>query len=144
MCMFFFLPPALSDDNATQANGRRLTKWGVAMVFALLLAAGLLVFLLRSPVSATLPVILTIVTAVMVGVIAVVFVRATETGKHKRDLAAGDMYSLIDRMLPELDENERLYLQRRLDEMGAGRQKESPEALSELLDERIRERRERA
>jgi hypothetical protein len=107
------------------------------------LLAGLVVFFLRSPVSATLPVVMMVVTGVMVVLFALVLVRAVPGDKAKREIAAGDMYSLIDRMLPELDTNERLYLQRKLDELEAGKPHETPEELGALLDERIRERRER-
>ena len=60
--------------------------------------------------------------------------------KPKRGLAGQDMYSLIDRMVEELDEDEAAYLQRRLDERENKTKNDLAVSLEELLDHRAQAR----
>jgi hypothetical protein len=51
------------------------------------------------------------------------------------------MYTLIDRMVGDLNEDEAAYLRRRLDELEAGLQTDLPAEVTDLLDQRKRNRR---
>ncbi len=63
--------------------------------------------------------------------------RSSEPGeKRKRGLDGEDMYTLIDRMVDELDEDEVDYLYRRLDQREHGSKNDVAESLGELLDQR--------
>lgn len=133
----------LFDSQPPQPGNRRSAKLAMVLGLVIAMLLGALLFAMRSMSGAMMPIILAVAVAIMLVVIAVLVVRAMPSDKAKHEIAEGDMYSLIDRMLPELDANERLYLQRKLDEMEAGKLHETPEELGALLDERIRERRER-
>lgn len=133
----------LFDSEPPQPGSRRPIKIVVVLGVAFSLLIGLLLVVLRSTSMMTVPVMIAVVSAIMIVLVALLVLRSPTGEKVKREIAAGDMYSLIDRMLPELDANERQYLRRRLEEIDAGTSKETPEELGALLDEHIRERRER-
>ena len=62
---------------------------------------------------------------------------AAARNKAKRGLDGADMYSLIDRMVDDLDDDEATYLRRRLDDRERGlKRDETKNALDDLLDER--------
>ncbi|MCB9454038.1 MAG: hypothetical protein H6672_21605 [Anaerolineaceae bacterium] len=64
-----------------------------------------------------------------------------EMGKAKRGLDGLDMYALIDRMVDEIDDDEAVYLRRRLEAHQRRLEREATkESLVELLDERDAER----
>ncbi len=60
--------------------------------------------------------------------------------KRKRGLEDLDMYSMIDRLVDELDGDELVYLRRRLQEHEQGEDRELRYSLETLLDERSEER----
>ena len=60
--------------------------------------------------------------------------------KRKRRLEGLDVYSMIDRLVNELDGDELVYLRRRLEEHEQGKDRELSHALETLLDERSEER----
>lgn len=62
------------------------------------------------------------------------------TEKRKRRLDGLDMYSMIDRLVDDLDEDELDYLRRRLAEHEQGKDQELSHSLETLLDERSEER----
>jgi hypothetical protein len=61
--------------------------------------------------------------------------------KRKRGLDGLDMYSVIDRLVDDLDEDEMAYLQRRLDEREGGSPDELPEVIDDLLSQRSEDHR---
>lgn len=60
--------------------------------------------------------------------------------KRKRRPEGLDMYSMIDRLVDELDGDELIYLRRRLEEHEQGQDRELNHSLETLLDERSEER----
>lgn len=60
--------------------------------------------------------------------------------KRKRGLEGLDMYSMIDRLVDDLDGDELVYLRRRLEEHEQGKDRELSHSLETLLDERSEER----
>jgi hypothetical protein len=60
--------------------------------------------------------------------------------KRKRGLEGADMYTMIDRLVDELDGDELVYLRRRLEEHAQGTNRELNHSLETLLDERSEER----
>src|SRR5215213_8666671 len=60
--------------------------------------------------------------------------------KQKRALAGLDMYSMIDRLVDDLDEEELAHLRRRLEEREQGRDRKLTQSLEALLDERSESR----
>lgn len=64
-----------------------------------------------------------------------------DTTKAKRGLDGADMYTLIDRMVDDLDDDEAEYLRRRLDDRERGLQRqETEQSLADLLDQREADR----
>ncbi len=130
----------MGDDN-TSTNRTILII--VSLVLGLLMFAGLgAMFLFRagdeiSLTSSRMPMILI---AVLVVLIAVVFGILTvwrqnqqKSEKSKRLPDGMDMYSVVDRMVEDLDEDEVDYLRRRIK---AARSGKTAEVLGTLLDER--------
>ncbi|MCB9456341.1 MAG: hypothetical protein H6671_10185 [Anaerolineaceae bacterium] len=61
--------------------------------------------------------------------------------KAKHGLDGADMYTLIDRMVDDLDDDEAAYLRRRLDDRERGLQRqETEQSLADLLDQREADR----
>ena len=58
----------------------------------------------------------------------------------KRDLEGLDMYTVIDRLVEDLDEDEVAYLQRRLEEREFKAKNELTETVADLLDQRADQR----
>jgi len=63
--------------------------------------------------------------------------RSTEKSKRKRDM---DMYSMIDRMVDDLDEDELTYLQNRLDNRRDVKNDDLAQSIESLLDQRSQDR----
>jgi hypothetical protein len=66
---------------------------------------------------------------------------STQTAKRKRGLDGLDMYSLIDRLVEDLDEEEMAYLRHRLDDRESSSPDELPEVIDDLLSQRTEDRR---
>jgi len=62
--------------------------------------------------------------------------RQTQSEKAKRFAPGQDMYTMIDRMVDDLDEDELAYLRRRLEEQDQTSQGELAQSIDELLDKR--------
>ncbi len=123
-------------------NSGNRTMLIISLVLGLLMFAGLgVMFLFRAGDGIELPRTLPmVVIAVLIVLIAVVFGIVTvwrqnqqESEKSKRLPDGMDMYSMIDRMVEDLDEDEIDYLRRRIK---AARSGKTAEALETLLDER--------
>lgn len=110
-----------------------------------LTAVGLmLLLLLRSTVAAT-PWILVTVGVLVLAVIplSLFFVRRTtpdEEMKAKRGVEGLDLYSVIDRLVDDLDDDEAAYLQRRLDEREAKHKDDLTVSIDDLLEQRAHTR----
>ncbi len=128
----------MGDDN----SGSR-TMIIISLVLGLLMFAGLgAMFLFRAGGGISLnfsgmPMIviavLIVLIAVVFGVLTVVRQNQQESEKSKRLPDGMDMYSMIDRMVEDLDEDEVVYLRRRIK---AARSGKTAEDLGTLLDKR--------
>lgn len=130
-----FTPPEAND---TGYAARRWVKVGV--LIAMVLGFSVVVFG-RAPImmaAVMLPLIAIVALAVMM-----LNMRAVQAGpaKEKRRPQGADMYTLIDRMVDDLDEDEAAYLRRRLDQREAGLQTDLPTDMQDLLDRRESDRR---
>ncbi|GIL13857.1 MAG: hypothetical protein BroJett038_25770 [Chloroflexota bacterium] len=127
-----FIPPE-SDQNPRM---RRRAK--LSLVIGLTVAV-LIPLLFRSGAASPFSwVVFTLVIIMgIAGLLAVFAVQRStlESEKHKRE--GVDMYTLIDRLVDELDEDEAAYLRRRLDDRERGLE-ETPleDALKQTLDRR--------
>jgi hypothetical protein len=108
-----FVPPSDSEDTP-DANRRRALGVMVGLGVAVFLAVSLL-FIGRAGGSSIMPLII-LIAILVIGVGFGVNLYSRDREKRKRKLDGLDMYSLIDRMVDDLDDDELAYLQRRLDE----------------------------
>ncbi|MFN8452632.1 MAG: hypothetical protein U0521_29505 [Anaerolineae bacterium] len=114
-------------------------------VFAASLAAifaGALAMMLDTGIAETPVVMLFFVIAALGiagSVLALMYFRMSKP-KTKRGLEGLDLYSVIDRLVDDLDDDEAAYLQRRLDERDAKTKNDLTVSLDELLDQRARNR----
>ncbi len=90
---------------------------------------------------AALPVLM-----IAVSVVWLLMLRLTPptTAKGKRGLDGLDMYTMIDRMVEDLDDDEAAYLQSRLDEREGKVKRDLTASLEELLDQRAEDRQQRS
>lgn len=88
------------------------------------------------------PTLMVIVLVAIALIVSILFGAQTKDSpeKRKRRLEGFDMYSMIDRLVDELDEDELVYLRRRLEEHERGEDRELGHSLETLLDERSEER----
>lgn len=82
-------------------------------------------------------------TLLLVSLIPMIALRVTtdQEEKAKRGLEGLDMYTVIDRLVADLDDDEAAYLQRRLDERDAKAKDKLTASLGDLLDQRAESRR---
>jgi len=141
----FVRPPSNSDDDP---QSRKRTLVGVLLGLVIMMLLGVSLLAIRAGGTA-FPII-----AVAVGIILVLFVgvmvavsvfsqASSQVAKRKRGLDGLDMYSLIDRLVDDLDDDEMAYLLRRLDERDSRLPDELPEAVASLLNQRTEDRRAR-
>lgn len=78
----------------------------------------------------------------VVGSVAVLVATRMSQPKTKRGLEGLDLYSVIDRLVDDIDDDEAAYLQRKLDERKAKNRDDLTVSLDELLDQRAQNRRE--
>lgn len=91
----------------------------------------------------TLPMKIVLALAVIAiggSVLALVAARASKP-KTKRGLEGLDMYTVIDRLVDDLDDDEASYLQRRLDEREIKHKNDLTLSLDDLLEQRAQDRR---
>ena len=130
-----FVPSSNSDESHNDLRWRKLIGLGLGTAVALSVGLGLL--LSRTGAIVGMPV-WGIAALLMVLAVVGLFVISRERSvqKRKRGLNGLDMYSLIDRMVDDLDKDERAYLQQRL----AQTENTLPEQMVDLLDQRTEER----
>lgn len=135
----FFVPQS-DNDSSTNTN-----RAALALGLGMAVFAGLLVMLLARAGSAGVFVVATAI--IMIGVALSLYIvvnRQTRTAdeqyKRKRG-AAGDMYTLIDRLVDDLDDEERAYLLDRLDATEPDTQIDLADMAADLLDQREEDRR---
>lgn len=87
------------------------------------------------------PTLIVIVLVAVALIVSILFSPQTKdySEKRKRRLEGLDMYSMIDRLVDELDGDELAYLRRRLEENEQGKDGELSHSLETLLDERSEE-----
>jgi hypothetical protein len=126
-----FVPSSDSEDSQHDLRWRKLIGLGLGTAVALSVGVGLL--LARTGAIVGMPV-WGIATLIMVLALVGLFVISRESGvqKRKRGLDGLDMYTLIDRMVDDLDKDEMAYLQQRL----AQKEHNLPEQMADLLDQR--------
>lgn len=135
---YFFGQPTNSDHNP---DNRQHTPMILLGGLAVAIFGVVLIFMLRagaiSPgwiwIAMGAGLVVVMLVAVATGIVAL-----SRSGKRKRDL---DMYSLIDRMVDDLDEDELAYLRRRLDTAKSSEHDQLTDSLDELLDQRAEARR---
>lgn len=126
---------------------RRQTAKFIGILISGILSLVLLLVVLAFRPAAPLPWIMIgigALVAVVIPIIAVVALRnareeeaAAVPVKRKRGLDGEDMYSLIDRLVDDLDDDEAAYLRRRLDNHERGLQREDTQtSIGDLLDDR--------
>ncbi len=128
------------------ATAVRNPRWTALKAFfaalAAMLAAGV-VLMFSSGAGDAPPVLFVFVVAavvIAVSVTALIVTRLAPT-KGKRGLEGLDMYTMIDRMVDDLDDDEAAYLQRRLGEREAKQKDDLTLSLNDLLEQRAQEKR---
>lgn len=130
-----FQPPDGESPNRRQA---------VKMIFVglfLAVGVGLLLVFTRGLMSA--PALFMVIAGMVVLAVAALFVLANgaaEKDKRKRGLDGLDMYTLIDRLVDDLDDDEAAYLQRRLDERQTAEKDDLAQSVESLLERRSQDR----
>ncbi len=138
-----FTPPSSGDESDAR---QRLKIVAVIALGVLALAGFVMMFAVRSGTMTT-PILFIVIGIAVLFVILVPLIAFSNENQRKRDTAArskakrgldsADMYSLIDRMVDEMDDDEATYLRRCLDDRERGlKRDETKNALDDLLDER--------
>jgi hypothetical protein len=132
--------PMYDSENPPPPRRRALKSLVVGMVAAL---AIMLLFMMTRKIGPGPSESVVGISVVVILVLLVTFsaaingaLRRTNPEKRKRGLEGLDMYSLIDRMVDDLDEDELDYLRGRLEEREHGPKHELAESLDELLVQR--------
>ncbi len=135
-----FSPPTDERDTSSrQSMSSALTiALGVtvlAFLLALFMAAG-------RATSFVLPMLIGFLVAIIGGLVLVRQITARSTpDKGKRYLAETDMYSLINRLVDDLNDDELAYLERRIEARKHALDRDVVEGIDELLDQRDEARR---
>lgn len=126
----------IESDTGRNDSRRRNLKVGLPGLMAMLLLG--IILMSSGNVTAAIAGGTTFVIAIIALAVLVVTggQRENDTAKRKRGLDGLDMYSLIDRIVDDLDEDELAYLRRRLEH----KDNELPQQLNDLLDHRAEER----
>ena len=129
--------------NATTVRNPRWTALKAFFAaLAVMLAGGVL--LVFSADSGDTPVAVFIFALAVIGIavsVAALVVTRLAPAKSKRGLAGLDMYTMIDRLVDDLDDDEAAYVQRRLDEREAKQKDNLTLSLNDLLEQRTQEKR---
>jgi hypothetical protein len=136
--MFPVLIPENS-PNQPRPLGLKLLIIGLATIFA---TATAMLFAADAADSELLTIIMAFALAMIgSGVVSLLLTRsAPQKEKDKRGLDGLDLYSVIDRMVSDLDDDEAAYLRRRLDERGAQQKDDLTLTVDEMLQQRARDR----
>lgn len=142
--MMWFTPPPSDEQNG--ASIAPTVAIFISLMVSIVLAAGFFAFARTSAIIIA-PIVVIIVLALLFALIGQArrqaLTEAALSEKRKPFAPGQDMYSLIDRMLVELDEEELAYLRRRLAEMDQAEADDLAQSLGELLDKRAEVRRRR-
>ena len=132
-----------SSDNSPGGKQKMLAWVIIAIGLAVLVAFG--VFYATERGGLTAPMVIAMAIAIIAAITTpLIAMNANKqksqqgtTVKVKRGLDGTDMYTLIDRMVDDLDDDEATYLRRRLDDRERELERDSTKsALADLLDER--------
>lgn len=138
-----FSPPS-SDDEGDHPQRELLTA-GIAIMVALVIA--MFFVLSKGDISPAPFFFIFVLLPVMVANRRrrMRYQAASAPAKRKREFDGEDMYTLMDRMVDELDEDEAAYLRRRLDDRDRHQEREDTKAsIADLLDDREQNRREQS
>lgn len=139
-----FIRPPSDSGNDPRTQKRALVGVVLGLVIMMLLGMSLLAIRAGGTAFPIIAVAVGIILVLFVGIMlaATVFSQASsQVAKRKRGLDGLDMYSLIDRLVDDLDEDEMAYLQRRLDERDSSSPDELSGAVEGLLNQRTEDRR---
>ena len=110
-------------------------------------AIGLMFMLVMPATGGSTPWLLIMITAILLLIIPLIMLISRNTpgekqskAKGKRGLEGLDMYSVIDRLVDDLDGDEAAYLQRRLDEREAKKKDDLTVSLDEVLNQRAQDK----
>ncbi|HVU13820.1 MAG TPA: hypothetical protein VHD90_21230 [Phototrophicaceae bacterium] len=119
---------------------QRVFFWSLVALIALTLV---LVWLPNAGDSLAVKITFAVAITVMLASLVPVFVlrASSEHEKSKRGLEGLDLYTVIDRLVADLDDDEAAYLQRRLNERDTKAKDELTVSLGDLLDQRAEARR---
>ncbi|MCC6804389.1 MAG: hypothetical protein IT319_16015 [Anaerolineae bacterium] len=130
----------------TNQSGRTPQTTALKVLFAVMamLIAGGIAIMFNAGFAETPVVLFFLVVAILaiVGAVGVLVSARMSTPKTKRGLEGLDLYSVIDRLVDDIDDDEAAYLQRKLDERKAKNRDDLTVSLDELLDQRAQNRRE--
>lgn len=119
-----------------EGGGQRNVKRTVAGLVGML-ALGMALLFTGNGMAALAGATAFIIAAISLAILGMTSVqRAPDPVKQKRGLDGQDMYTLIDRMVDDLDDDEKAYLRRRLEQ----KDDDLPQRMSNLLDYREEER----
>lgn len=111
-----------------------------------IVALGLMLLLMMRSSGGSVPWVLIGVGVVVLFVIPIILLLsrgdADQQAKSKRGLEGLDLYSVIDRLVDDIDDDEAAYLQRKLDERKAKNRDDLTVSLDELLEQRAQNRHE--
>ncbi|MEZ4671784.1 MAG: hypothetical protein R3E39_28095 [Anaerolineae bacterium] len=128
------------ESTTESANGRRSTKLTIVGLLGMLALGVILLFAggLAAGVAGAAAVIIAVIALAVTLMSGNVLRPETSAEKRKRGLNGLDMYTLIDRMVDDLDEEELAYLRRRLEQKD--NKEDLPHTVADLLDYREEER----
>lgn len=132
-----------SDDSDGQSSGGRRTLKLIAAGLGMLVITGLIPIFAPALMQGALA-IPTVVILIAVTIALVVNIvpdppqqaAAAASEKRKREMAGADIYSLIDRLVDDLNDDELAYLRKRLEGREQEHDHELSHSLEALLDER--------
>lgn len=131
-----------SPDNDPSGRQKMLAWITIAIGMVMLVGFGVFYATVRGGLTA--PMVVTMAIALIMGItVPLIAMNANKrrqqqaATKAKRGLDGTDMYTLIDRMVDDLDDDEAAYARQRLDDHERGLQRDATkDALDDLLNER--------
>jgi hypothetical protein len=133
----FRIPGTSADAKSGRGNGSRSNLKVTILGLVALLALGMALLFTGNAVASVAGAFAFILAVIALAVLGVGNVsRIDNTGKQKRGQDGQDIYTLIDRMVDDLDDDEKAYLRRRLEQ----KEDDLPQRMTNLLDYREEER----
>ncbi len=132
--------PVLVNSSGLKSAPRsvRLLSVGLAIIFSVGVAMLLIPDAGDTPLLAG---VIAFALALIGGSVVLMLTQRTTAAKGKRGLEGLDIYSVMDRLVDDLDDDEAAYLQRRLDQRELKAKNDLTDTVDELLDQRESERR---